>query len=83
MGASAKEVVMSLSPEPRLSTAPGGATPEPDVGEVIAAALVRVATLVPPGALVPRGWSGPRFGMAPQTVSEVGWLSGGRARGAA
>lgn len=54
-----------------------------DTGEVIAAALVRVTTLAPPGALVPGGWPGARIGVALQTVSAVNWLSAGRARGAA
>lgn len=54
-----------------------------DHGEVIAAALVRVTTLAPPGALVPGGWPGARIGVALQTVSAVNWLSAGRARGAA
>ena len=54
-----------------------------DTGEVIAAALVRVATRTPPGTLAPGGWPGARIGVALQTVSAVNWLSAGRARGAA
>ena len=54
-----------------------------DHGEVIAAALVRVTTLTPPGLLAPGSWPGARLGVTLQTVSAVNWLSAGRARGAA
>lgn len=54
-----------------------------DHGEIVAAALVRVASLAPPGVIVPGGWPGARVGVALQTVSAVNWLSAGRARGAA
>lgn len=53
-----------------------------DHGEVIAAALVRVATPALAGRPVPGDGPG-RLGVVLQTVSAVSWLSAGRARGAA
>lgn len=52
-------------------------------GEVIAAAVVRVAAWVHPPVNLDETWPGTRAGVALQTVSAVNWLSAGRARGAA
>ena len=68
---------------PGARRAPQGVTPPAlhDHGEVIAAALVRVAA--PAGRPGAGGRGGARLGVMLQTVSVVSWLSAGRAKGAA